>query len=641
MLKRGFFSKRTCISLIRICMVLAIVLSFVPQLSVQAAANDLKVSGNKIINTSGQTVRLTGVNIPSLAWSANGEGVGIDSTVKAFDDWQSNVVRIPLNQDFWFGYGANQNDYRSLIDSLVQLAVSRNKYVILDLHWSDMGTWTTSAAQHNMADNNSIQFWNSVATIYKNNPSVLFGLYNEPHDIDWSVWKNGGQVTEGSVNYHTPGYEGLIKTIRDTGAKNIVIAGGNGWANDLTGVSSNVLVDTNTAGTLNGNGIVYDAHIYPWHTDRDSKVLVIKNTYPILIGECGWFDPQWYRDSIDPNWHAEPYTTWSPAMLDWLDNNGLNWTAWSFYPGADPKLINDWNYTPSAEWGAYVKPRLASYNQGGTPTPTPTPGPGSVYEAENGSYGGGATQINESNASGSKVVGTIDNVGAYTQLFGVNGGSGGTATLVIRYSNGNANNRSLSLYVNNNKISQVTFAPTGGWNTFADSAPFTISLNSGYVNNIKIQMDSSNVASAYIDKFTVSLGGGSTPTPTPTPTVTTTRYEGENAQGISSTATWPGGYSGTGMGIKYPVGNITWTKNFNGGTYSFDVRSNDYYGTQTFYIQLDGVDVGGPFTMSAGDKTFKDFTGSLGNVSAGNHTIGLRNSGPSNIYCDYVEVTGP
>ena len=39
-------------------------------------------------------------------------------------------------------------------------------------------------------------FWHDLATRYKNHPNVIFGLYNEPHDVPWEVWRNGGMVTD-------------------------------------------------------------------------------------------------------------------------------------------------------------------------------------------------------------------------------------------------------------------------------------------------------------------------------------------------------------------------------------------------------------------------------------------------------------
>lgn len=131
-----------------------------------------------------------------------------------------------------------------------------------------------------------------------------------------------------------------------------------------------------------------------------------------------------------------------------------------------------------------------------------------VYEAENGTYAGGGQQQNAGNASGGKVVGNLNAVGAYSQINNVNGGAGGSATLVVRFSNGYVDTRSLSLYVNGTKVQQNSFAPTGGWNTFADTASISVTLNSGTGNTIKLQRDSGDNPAADIDKYTVTTSGG-------------------------------------------------------------------------------------------------------------------------------------
>lgn len=370
---------------------IALLFSLVPQANVMAApaiassselvASELKVDGNKIVDSSGTTVRLTGVNVDSLEWTKDGENV-VASTQEAFNNWGVNVIRLTLNQDFWFGAAgpdatALEDDvvaYRKVVDRVIVQAAKRGKYVILDLHWSEKGGWGKSVGQQMMPNDNAIKFWQSVSSIYGNDPTVLFGLFNEPHDVSWEVWKNGGSVTDSSeanyeVTYHTPGFQALVKAVRDTGAKNICIVGGLDWGYDLTGVMDNyAIADTNTEGDFSGNGIVYDAHVYPWKKDRDEKVAIAKDVYPILIGECGWDES---HGTVAKN-EIEDYATWVPSLLDWLDDNQFSWTAWSLHPSTSPVLIDDWDYTPSEHWGVYVKPRLLSY-QVGAPAPAPVP----------------------------------------------------------------------------------------------------------------------------------------------------------------------------------------------------------------------------------------------------------------------------
>lgn len=326
--------------------------------------NKIQVSGNQIVDGLENALRLQGVNLCGLEWLIHDENIE-RSVTEALDNWNCNVIRIPLNQDFWFGYGEGQNDsgvsYRETFDRVLKEAVKRNKYVIMDLHWSDQGIWGQQYGQQKMPDQNSITFWQSVCFIYGNNPNIFFGIYNEPHDITWNEWRNGGVIEDHGIKFYAPGHQQLIEIIRDTGAKNICIVGGLEWAYDLTGIQNGyALADRNTAGTLSGNGIVYDAHIYPFKYDFDHFVACIKNDHPLLIGECGWFDPQWYRDKIDPEWHAEPHASWCPKLLTWIKKNNFHWTAWSFHVNADPNLLSDWNYTPTPEWGAYAKTALLS-----------------------------------------------------------------------------------------------------------------------------------------------------------------------------------------------------------------------------------------------------------------------------------------
>lgn len=93
-------------------------------------------------------------------------------------DTGSNVMRISLNQNFWLP-GANGYDsgYQARIQTVVTQAKAAGMSVILDLHWSNKGDLGTGAGQQVMADTYSVTFWTQVATLYKDDPEVLFELY--------------------------------------------------------------------------------------------------------------------------------------------------------------------------------------------------------------------------------------------------------------------------------------------------------------------------------------------------------------------------------------------------------------------------------------------------------------------------------
>ena len=330
----------------------------------------LRVTGNKVYNSNNQVVRLVGVNVPGMEWSNDGEGRVLSSMDASYGSFKSNHIRLPLAQDRWFGKAPWQSDggsaYRKIVADAVAKANAAGKYIVLDLHWSDMGVWGSHIEQHYMPDNNSTTFWQDVATTYKNHPAVLFDLYNEPHNVSWNVWRNGGAVTEGGVTYQSPGMQALYNTVRNTGANNVVIVGGLDWAYDLTGASGTY--------ALEGFNIMLAAHYYPWkskHGDgtvneahRASTVDVAKDKYPIYVGELGWGD--WI------GYPVENHPTWFPKAFAWIDNNEYSWSGWSMHPLAGPSIITDWSYTTVTESnGKYIRDRLTSYPSG-SDTQAPT-----------------------------------------------------------------------------------------------------------------------------------------------------------------------------------------------------------------------------------------------------------------------------
>jgi hypothetical protein len=330
-----------------------------------AAPPVLHVDGNKLKDPAGQVVRLEGVNIPSLDWSISGENV-LQSIDRATEGWNASIIRIPLTQDLWFGYSKGQSipdarreeAYRKLVDSVVERIASKNCYVLVDLHWSNGGKWGQNIDQHAMPDEHSVRFWMDCAARYANNPAVFFDLYNEPHDVSWKVWRDGGEVHETNedpsrglqLQYRTPGMQALLDAVRSTGARNVVVAGGLDWAYDLRGVVDGYALDD-----PRGNGVMYGTHLYPWKKDWDRHVTPTALKHPVFVGEVGC-NP-WKEG--DPEYQKVDCATWAPEVLHYMDKHQLTWTAWSFHPTASPCLISDWDYHPTSYWGALVKSAIA------------------------------------------------------------------------------------------------------------------------------------------------------------------------------------------------------------------------------------------------------------------------------------------
>jgi endoglucanase len=100
-------------------------------------------------------------------------------------------------------------------------------------------------------------FWSRLATLYKNDDTIIFGLMNEPKEMKTEQWRDSANEA--------------IVAIRKTGAKNLILVPGNGW----TGAHSWM---QDWYGTANGevmltisdpaNNYAFEVHQY---MDKDSS----------------------------------------------------------------------------------------------------------------------------------------------------------------------------------------------------------------------------------------------------------------------------------------------------------------------------------------------------------------------------------
>jgi hypothetical protein len=302
-----------------------------------------------------------GVDRPSLEWSASGVTLSAaDFALMA--TWGANVVRIALNQDFWLsGAALYDSGYADVVDRAVTWAEAAGLDVILDLHWSDAGDRTVTATDHQspgysnqqtMADTNSIGFWKEVADKYKGDGHVLFELYNEPHDISWDVWLNGGRAGA----FVAAGMQQLYDAVRSVGANNVVIVGGLGYAFDLSAVGP-------SGSFVNGHNVMYATHPYstsggsaPSRWEAVFGRLETTDFAPVIATEFG-------------DGRAACTGDWDQQVITFMDNHRASWTAWAWYPGVNamdpqgcrfPALIADWAGNPTVQ-GVVVKAALGQY----------------------------------------------------------------------------------------------------------------------------------------------------------------------------------------------------------------------------------------------------------------------------------------
>jgi hypothetical protein len=332
-----------------------------------AQAVGLHTSGNRIVDAGGHTVRLLGVDRSGTEYmcnSGNGnifDGPHDDVAVAAIAAWHTNAVRVPLNEACWLGIPSTADPtttgaaYQSAIEGYVSQLNAHGQVAILDLHWNTADT-AQATGQQVMADaNHSPAFWSSVATAFKGNASgVVFDLYNEPHDISWQCWRDGGSCS--GASFQVAGMQRLVNAVRASGATNLVLLGGLGWSGDDTQWAT--WKPTDPTGALAASWHNYGPTGCTMPSCWDSQFAGIGGV-PMVVGELGETDC------------AESYVDSAMAYLDGKGASYLGW-AWDTYScGGFPSLISSYTGTPTA-FGLGFRTHFATLAVQPTPTSVPS-----------------------------------------------------------------------------------------------------------------------------------------------------------------------------------------------------------------------------------------------------------------------------
>jgi Carbohydrate binding domain/Cellulase (glycosyl hydrolase family 5) len=365
-----------------------------------ATISPLHVSGNQLIDASGTPVILRGVNRSGTEYAC-AQGWGIfdgpsdAASISAIASLGSNSVNIGLNEDCWLGIngvnpaysGAN---YQNAIVAFTQLLEQAGIYPIISYMWGAPGT-QLALDQPSMPDaDHATALWTSVANTFKNDNRVLLRLQEEPHPAGgdnstaaWNCWANGGSSC--NEGYSTVGFKSLMRTVRATGATNVVQVPGVSYANDMTQFLTNMPVDSNQMGVVD----VYGNNVCGSPACFDSEYAPVAAQMPFMAGEFG----ETYDDSVCG-------TTAMDAIMGWFDAHHAGYDAWVWDTWGTScgnlSLILSYDGTLKSPNGVDYKNHLLSLVGQPTPTPTatntptPTPTPASFNLLVNGSFDSGS-----------------------------------------------------------------------------------------------------------------------------------------------------------------------------------------------------------------------------------------------------------
>ena len=287
----------------------------------------LSVAGNRIVDSSGNSVSLAGM---SLFWSNTGWGgesfYNASAVQSMRNDWGAKVIRAAMGVEDPGGYLQDPSN-KAKVESVVQAAIQEGLYVIIDWHSHHAENYESQA----------ITFFTDMANQFGHLPNVIYEIYNEPlGGVSWS------QTVK-------PYAENVIDAIRAIDPSNLIIVGSPTWSQDVDVASQNPII-----GRAN---IAYALHFYAeTHTAalRQKALVALNNGIPLFVTEWGSVNA-WATGSVA--YHS--VSEWMQFLCDHKISH-CNWalndkqeSASALIPGVGPN--GGWSASELTASGALAK----------------------------------------------------------------------------------------------------------------------------------------------------------------------------------------------------------------------------------------------------------------------------------------------
>ncbi len=295
----------------------------------------LKVSGTKIQDQNNQVVSFAG---SSMFWSNEGWGAekyyNADIVNWLADDWDASIVRAAMGVEDNGGYLSNAGANKARVKAVVDAAIARGLYVIID--------WHSHHAEDYEAE--AIAFFQEMAETYGNTPNVIYEIYNEPLQVSWT-------------NTIKPYAEAVISAIRAIDPDNLIIVGTSTWSQDVDIASSNPITGvSNIAYTLHFYAATHKASL------RQKAQTALDNGIALMVTEWGTVN-NFGAGAVD----AASTDTW----MNFLDANDISHANWSTHdkvegasqlkPGTSPN--GNWVASDLTTSGSFVRGIVKNWGQ--------------------------------------------------------------------------------------------------------------------------------------------------------------------------------------------------------------------------------------------------------------------------------------
>lgn len=330
------------------------------------------------VSTAGAAPNYTGVNLAGADFNENAlPGIydtdytyPTNAEVDYFSSKGMNIYRLPfrwerLQRTQFGGFDATE---LARVDDFVNYATGKGASVVLDPH-NYARYYGTIIGTGNVPASAFADFWGKLATRYKGNSRVVFGLMNEPKDMATELWRDDANAA--------------IQAIRNAGASNLILVPGNGysgahsWTQSWYGTANAVVM---LGITDPGNNYAFEVHQY---LDSDYSGQSAQCVSPSIGAEklvefTSWLKQHGKRGFLG-EFAGGRNDTCNAAldnMLTYVDNNVDVWLGWTYW-AAGP-WWGEYIFTLEPINGAdrsQLLPLSQHFASAVTPTPTPSPTP--------------------------------------------------------------------------------------------------------------------------------------------------------------------------------------------------------------------------------------------------------------------------
>jgi hypothetical protein len=314
-------------------------------LSVQG--NQLYANGSPFV---GRGVQIVGLVAPtSYLWGkyiAAGQQFGLPELQAAVAD-HVNLIRFQVSE-----YGLDPANpeyspgYVTSVENGIEMARSLGLYAIVSLQSESAAGLAASVNRCPLPDAGALAAWNELASMFGDDPGVMFELYNEPAPgataAGWSEWLNGGTVVYGNQvgdSCTAVGMQQLINQIRTDGAGNVIVVPALGGETNLAGMPA--LSDpANPADPQLAYGIHYP-NLTTGITAWDKAFGNFSAKAPVIVTE---WDGAGITPGCTPNSPAQ-----SVELLAYLASKRIALVGFAFdLPGT---IVQDYSYAPTTYAG--------------------------------------------------------------------------------------------------------------------------------------------------------------------------------------------------------------------------------------------------------------------------------------------------